>query len=330
VFGVTNYFHNSREIAEMKVLIAIDHSDASSLVIDAIVKAEWPEDLHFKLVHVLAPLEEMGTTLNISTPEWHESLNSAQEQLRSSAQVLLSEYAEKLKSVFPNCKCTLHLEEKEDQPVDACVLSIAGDWQPDLIVVGSHGKRGLTRLLLGSVSFSLLCQSSCSVRIVKQAVFPAAENFFNVLLPIDNTEHSKLALASISERPWHPSTRFRLLTVLPPVFSHGPLPVSGSAAIYELNEETEELEQASATLKEQAETLARSLSKSHHVDSVAVRGDARDAIIEQAYNFPAGLIVMGNKPKTALSRFFLGSVSSAVALVAPCSVEVVRQRTLSM
>ncbi len=318
---------DEREIESlMKILVSIDHSDASSQVIDAIAQTLWPPQSQFKIIHVLRSLEELGTPSNISSPEWQKSLTAAQEQLRKAAIQLLQEFVDRLKQSFPDCQFTSHLseDEEENQPIAATVLSIAGDWQPDLIVLGSHGKQGLSHLLLGSVSFSVLCQSRCSVRIIKQAMFPATDNSFNVLIPVDNTRYSEDALAMVRSRPWHQATRFRLLTVLPDKLSQGAFPVSGSAAIHELDKEGDELEEASAALRNRAKSLASAFGGSHEVDSVAVRGDARDSIIEQAYTWPASLIVMGSRGKSVLARFFLGSVSNAVTQVSPCSVEVVR------
>lgn len=311
----------------MKILVSIDHSDASSQVIDAIAQALWPPQSQFKVVHVLSSLEALGTPSNISSPEWQKSLTAAQEQLRKSALQLLKEFVDRLKETFPDCTFTSHLSEKEDQPIAATVLSIAGEWQPDLIVLGSHGKQGLSHLLLGSVSFSVLCQSRCSVRIIKEAMIPSSDNSFNVLIPVDNTSYSENALAVVRSRPWHSDTRFRLMTALPESLSQGSFPVSGSAALYELDKEEDMLEEASAALRHRAESLAAALDGAHEVDSVAVRGDARDSIIEQAYTWPARLIVMGSKGKSMLARFFLGSVSSAVTQVSPCTVEIVRPGT---
>jgi nucleotide-binding universal stress UspA family protein len=160
-------------------------------------------------------------------------------------------------------------------------------------------------------------------------VFPAAANSFNVLIPVDNSSYSENALAVVRTRHWHSETRFRLMTALPESLSQGSFPVSGSAALYELDKEEDMLEEASAALRQRAEAFARALGGAHEVDSVVVRGDARDSIIEQAYTWPAGLIMMGSQGKSILARFFLGSVSSAVTQVSPCSVEIVRPEAVN-
>jgi len=44
-------------------------------------------------------------------------------------------------------------------------------WGADLIVVGSHGRRGLTRYLLGSVSEAVAMHAHCSVEVIRDRAF---------------------------------------------------------------------------------------------------------------------------------------------------------------
>ena len=48
------------------------------------------------------------------------------------------------------------------------ILSEAAEWDANLIVVGSHGRRGVNRLLLGSVSEAVALHANCSVEIVRR------------------------------------------------------------------------------------------------------------------------------------------------------------------
>jgi len=48
------------------------------------------------------------------------------------------------------------------------ILQQANEWGADLIVVGSHGRRGLSRFLLGSVSEAVALYAACSVEIIRQ------------------------------------------------------------------------------------------------------------------------------------------------------------------
>ena len=48
------------------------------------------------------------------------------------------------------------------------IVEEARDWQADLIVVGSHGRTGIQRLLLGSVAQAVVSRASCSVEVVRR------------------------------------------------------------------------------------------------------------------------------------------------------------------
>jgi nucleotide-binding universal stress UspA family protein len=58
--------------------------------------------------------------------------------------------------------------EPEDTPAHS-ILSAAAEWKPDLIVMGSHGRRGFDRLVLGSVSETVALHATCSVQVVRMA-----------------------------------------------------------------------------------------------------------------------------------------------------------------
>lgn len=47
------------------------------------------------------------------------------------------------------------------------ILDEAADWRADLVVVGSHGRKGIGRFLLGSVSEAVARHTACSVQIVR-------------------------------------------------------------------------------------------------------------------------------------------------------------------
>jgi nucleotide-binding universal stress UspA family protein len=49
------------------------------------------------------------------------------------------------------------------------ILDSAAEWHSDVIVLGSHGRHGLDRFLLGSVSESVVRHATCSVDVVRPA-----------------------------------------------------------------------------------------------------------------------------------------------------------------
>jgi nucleotide-binding universal stress UspA family protein len=48
------------------------------------------------------------------------------------------------------------------------IVDAADEWQADLIVVGSHGRTGLKRLVMGSVAQAVVAHAHCSVEVVRR------------------------------------------------------------------------------------------------------------------------------------------------------------------
>ena len=67
-------------------------------------------------------------------------------------------------------KAGISVETEVTEPKDAparAILESADQWKADVIVMGSHGRRGLDRIVLGSVSESVALHAHCSVEVVR-------------------------------------------------------------------------------------------------------------------------------------------------------------------
>ena len=129
-----------------RVLLATDGSKTSVEAVRATAERPWPEGSEFRIISVEEPW-----AIRLSRVR-HE--NEAQEAVSNSEQVLSSAG---LKAVG---------EVVSGKPKDV-ILEEAQKWPADLIVVGSHGRRGFRRLLLGSVSEAVAMNAPCSVVVVR-------------------------------------------------------------------------------------------------------------------------------------------------------------------
>ena len=125
-----------------RVLLATDGSETSMAAAEALAGRPWPEGSEFKIVTVEEPwlIRPTSTTLNVNSAE--EVLASA--GLKATAAVLSGNPKE-------------------------VILEEAKKWNADLIVVGSHGRRGFKRFLLGSVSDAVAMNAHCSVVVVRDS-----------------------------------------------------------------------------------------------------------------------------------------------------------------
>lgn len=145
----------------------------------------------------------------------------------------------------------------------------------------------------------------------------------NVLIAVDDSACSSLAITHVLEQCWPKGTEFRVLSVVEPVYLQyateggylGPV----IEAQQQFVEQTKSLVQAK--LKELKQTLGQEYVQGH-----VVEGNAAECIMEMAKDWKADLIVLGSHGRRGLQRFFLGSVAEKVARYAPCSVEIVKAK----
>ncbi len=139
-----------------------------------------------------------------------------------------------------------------------------------------------------------------------------------ILLTIDDSEFSDAATQKVIVQSRLRDTEVRVLHVMEPVYVTGEL----AAYIPDISSvRAERLKQVEELVGRTAQTLRAAGLK---VSTAVEEGDPKSKIIDHADAWRADLIVLGSHGRKGLSRFFLGSVSEAVARHARCSVEIVR------
>jgi nucleotide-binding universal stress UspA family protein len=145
-----------------------------------------------------------------------------------------------------------------------------------------------------------------------------------VLLAVDGSPHSHIAVEEVAERLWPEGTSVEVLTV---IHAAAPLAIDPAfvlaAAYVQQTEEQRHL--ASSVVESGAEKI---LMKAPHllVTTKVIEGIPKDAIVDEAREWDADLIVVGSHGYGRLKRMVLGSVAGAVVASAPCSVHVARAR----
>jgi nucleotide-binding universal stress UspA family protein len=145
----------------MKILLATDGSECSQLAARSIAERPWPAGTEFRVYSVA----ELSVPL-LGMPYFS---SHATEQLRAQA-ILKAENAE---TTAEGILADAGLTASGTVAVPAAtpkelILQDADEWGADLIVCGSHGRRGLSRFLLGSVSEAIATHAKCSVEIIRQ------------------------------------------------------------------------------------------------------------------------------------------------------------------
>jgi nucleotide-binding universal stress UspA family protein len=143
----------------MKILLAVDGSQFSNAAVESVTAHAWPRDAEVQVLHVL----EHPTALEAREMAGYRSgLGAAAAMDKAQAKELVSKTAKRLRA--RGFKSIATLEEGDPK---SKILDVANKWRPDLIVMGFHGRKGLARFLLGSVSETVARYAPCTVEIVR-------------------------------------------------------------------------------------------------------------------------------------------------------------------
>ncbi len=142
----------------MKILLAIDDSKCSEAAAQALIQQMRRENVEVCVFHVVVPL--------IIVPYSHmgelQTLQAEQLERLKEGKELAERTAEKLR--VAGFKAQAGTDEGDPR---TAIIDKAAEWSADLIFMGSHGRTGIDRFLIGSVSNAVLRHAFCSVEIVR-------------------------------------------------------------------------------------------------------------------------------------------------------------------
>jgi nucleotide-binding universal stress UspA family protein len=184
--------------------------------------------------------------------------------------------------------------------------------------MGSHGHSGISRFLLGSVAQGVLRSAHCSVEIVRPRS-TEAHTGMRILLAADGSDYSVAAARSVASRTWPVGTEVKVVSCVSVIFAAADPWYSGGEVSVRLLEEHKKY--ALEYVKEGEKLIRASGLKA--TGAVLMDG-AKGSIVSEAEDWGADLVVVGSQGRRGLNRVLLGSVSEAVAMHAPCSVDVIR------
>jgi nucleotide-binding universal stress UspA family protein len=193
----------------VNILLAVDNSSHSHVAVDVVLNRMWPAGSVFK---VFCAVERREPVFAVMNPKEAEGF---QNKALAAAKQFTLDIARRIESKFPDCRA---INEATSGDSKELILEQV-TWPADLIVVGSHGRHGLPRIFLGSVSQTVLLYSPCSTLIARyQKSHEGVPEFDrNILVAVDDTTHSRNVLDWVLSMPWPEGAQFTLLTVLPAI-----------------------------------------------------------------------------------------------------------------
>jgi len=147
----------------MKILVPMDDSDYSQAALRAVLRQFQPHDTEVRVMHV----DEWpkGMPISLAFAEGHEGAQhilAMHEEERRRSRDVMAAAVRQLSAAHFNAS-----SELRDGDAPQAILDAVAEWRPDVVVMGSHGRSGLRRFLLGSVSDTVVRRAPCSVEVVR-------------------------------------------------------------------------------------------------------------------------------------------------------------------
>jgi nucleotide-binding universal stress UspA family protein len=215
---------------------------------------------------------------------------------------------QRLRELFPDWTVGTHALTG---PAALKLIELAERWTPDLVVVGAQGHVVAERLALGSVALRVLTHVRCPVRVARPA--EGRPDHLRIAVAVDGSLDADAAVAAVAGRAWRKGTEARVITAV-----HHPVlarPEADALPSGPFN----------AASAEQIASLAADKLRlaGLKTSTKVVSGDPKHAVNQAAREWDADCIFCGARGLSRAERFLLGSVSTSIAMHAPCSVEVI-------
>jgi nucleotide-binding universal stress UspA family protein len=281
-----------------KILIAYDGSACSDAALHDLRRAGLPPSAEAVVVSVarvfLPPPEDEVADEELASPAAAALVRPSQAHAVEAVRQALAVAelgAQRVRAAFPGW--SVRAEADGDEPAWA-VIKLADGLGADLVVVGSHGHSSAGgRLILGSVSQRVLYDAPCSVRVAR-CTDERRAGPVRVVVGFNGAQ-AEAAVEAVASRAWAEGSEARVV-------------VARTAT------KTEALGVAVERLR----------GAGLNVSEVEREGDAAHVLVKEAEEWSADSIFVGTRDVHGLRHLLHGSVSSAVAASAQCSVEVVR------
>lgn len=145
----------------MKIILGVDDSSYSEAAVAWVKKMPWPRDTKVVVLSVARP--PVGAYAEAYVPAAPYMAQVMEQQVR-----LHQEISARTESALRTAGFSTEARVAEGDPRVALIDTARAE-RADLIVIGSHGRTGISKMLLGSVAGHVVTHAPCSVVVVKTA-----------------------------------------------------------------------------------------------------------------------------------------------------------------
>jgi nucleotide-binding universal stress UspA family protein len=285
----------------MKILIAYDGSECADAALDDLRRAGLPPDAQIKVLSVVENWLPPPSALEII-----EHVDRDQEYL-----ALARRGGIRLVSIGPDWD--VKSESGAGAPATV-IIEKADEWGADLIVVGSHGHTALGQFFFGSVSQKVLHEARRSVRVARGRIVEP-DKPVRLIIGFDGSKGAEAAVEAVASRKWPAGSEARIVNA-----TWSTSQITSNRGVGPII--TWIAEEKARINKMIDEAVSKLRAAGLRTDVVVKEEDPKRLLIAEAESWGADCIFVGARGMGRIERFLLGSVSSAVAARAYCSVEV--------
>jgi len=307
------------------ILLATDFSPHAEVAKQVAIQLAKQDEQQLWALTVLEPLEEplagLSAPPTVSSQVWQAKL-SGEERVLEQAQA--SQLAMDVAEIEAAGIRVTRLVREGDP--DKEIVAAAKEIGADLIVIGSHSKRTLWEVILGSVTEKVAKQAPCPVMIVSHRPPHPGTTLKHILLATDFSSHAEIAFQAGLKLANEDGQQLWLLTVLEPG-EEIPMPPgfivnAPDVAVQEL--EAELRADVEAKVNQGLDKLvARALEADVRTVKMVRHGHAAKEIAKTALDMDADLIVIGSHSRRNLWDTLLGNTAEKLSQYAVCPVLIV-------
>ena len=201
----------------------------------------------------------------------------------------------------------------EGEPPEV-IVETAETNKADLIALGTYGRKGLKRLLMGSVTSQVILNSPCDVLVVNTECTRCTGTYSSLLVPFDGSDSSKKALMRACELSKLDGGDITVLYVIPRY--------EEMVNFYKTEAITKSLFQEAEKIADAAKKLAA--EQGVQIKAVVQEGHASEKIVEIADKFKNDLIIMGTHGWRGMNKAIMGSTAERIIASAARPILIVR------
>ena len=138
-----------------RILVPVDLMEGSQAIVDYAARLAQPFNASLEVLHAWEPPQYVAPDLLVAAPGWNPQ--SVEKTALDAARKALESFMGTLRFSVP---LTHRLEPGEPA---SSIVRLAEEGGFNLVVMGTHGRRGLPRLLLGSVAQKVIARAHCPV-----------------------------------------------------------------------------------------------------------------------------------------------------------------------